>query len=336
MNGKMLALWAGMGAGAFAAVITDKTGYVTFTATDAGGTSSLVAGGVKHWSDGLDPHAGADYLVQGNGNANWFSASTFLVRTADNGADATFAGDSLTRADGCLNLKHKASGTFTANWVLYGCRIAAGNVTAGKPATEYNLRLDGPMLVKGTSANPSCFTGSANQGVRAMTVASALTGDADAVVKVCKTPTDGGDSTAYNFRCCFRGANDAYQGRWRLVGGGSCRYYLDFIGTAAMGTHDGADGQPLIEVSNNGWLRCQAVAFTNANHVAATGNLNVIAVVAGALSERRGSEGAYFAKGFALKGDGTGSLNLYASGATVALDDQRPAPGRQRDSHRAP
>ena len=95
MSAHRISKWAAtslVGACAFglsAVVITDTTGYVTFTATDAGGTSSMIVGGVKHWSDGQDPHAGANYLVQGNNNANWFTASTFVLRTIENAAAGT-------------------------------------------------------------------------------------------------------------------------------------------------------------------------------------------------------------------------------------------------------
>ena len=129
--------------GAAAVVITDTTGYITFTATDQGNTSSLIADGAKHWSDGQDPHEDADYLVQGNNNPNWFNVNTFLVRTIkEDQAAGTFAGRSITFDDGSLNLKMKTGTTQTANWILYGCRIAQGVATT---RGEYNQRLEGPM-----------------------------------------------------------------------------------------------------------------------------------------------------------------------------------------------
>ncbi len=307
--------------GAAAAVITDTTGYVTFTATDEGNTSSLIAGGARHWSDGQDPHDDADYLVQGNNNPNWFNVNTFLVRTIKEDREAgTFAGRSITFDDGSLNLKMKSGSTQTANWILYGCRIAQGVATA---SGEFNQRMEGPMLIKGTSSNPSCFTCSANTGDRAITCGCVISGDATAMIKVCRTPTDGADTGGKYARVCFRGDNSAYKGRWQLVGSANNRYYLDFIDALALGTHDPSDGLPLIEVSNNGWLRPQAVAFTNQNFISAKGNLNITSPNGAELSGRRPSEGAYFDNGFGIKGDGTGVLNLAGGGGAICLGDTK-------------
>lgn len=323
MRGKktLAAACAVLAGWASGAVITDTTGYVTFTANDVGQTTSFAPGGVKHWSDGQDPHAGADYLVQGNGRGDWFGRNDFNLRTKEGAGDMTFAGDSLTLDDGALNLKHENGRTVKANWILYGCRIANGNSNAGY---ETNLRLDGPMEIRGTADNPSWFTASAADGDRAITVASPLTGDATAVVGVRRTPTDGGDTAGKLMRVCFRGDNSAYKGRWRVIGSGksdTC-YILDFLGSKSFGTHDPADRLPLVETANHAVIRgSEGVAFTDTNWIKAQGTLRLSGQNGKSLSGRRDNEGLYFTGGFRIVGDGTGELLIRNTPSPVVFDN---------------
>jgi MYXO-CTERM domain-containing protein len=93
---------------------------VTLTANDVAGQSSFGSG--LHWSDGLAPHAGDDYVV----------SSSRLLRTPESTATLTFGGDSLTlETGGFLGWKGTANRTVTIN----------------------NLTLD-----NGTFANSSNFT----------------------------------------------------------------------------------------------------------------------------------------------------------------------------------
>ncbi len=89
---------------------------VTLTTTDTIGTTSMDQDGVNNWSDGLDPSASNDYVV----NVEW-------LRTPGSG-DIVFAGDSLTvQADGGIINKNGGAQTLTANLILDGGLVRSGS-----------------------------------------------------------------------------------------------------------------------------------------------------------------------------------------------------------------
>ncbi len=103
---------------------------VSLTSTDTIGTTSMDQDGVNNWSDGLDPSAGNDYVV----NVEW-------LRTPGSG-DLVFAGDSLTvQADGGIINKNGGAQTLTANLILDG-----GLVRSGSGSTD-TFTLDGTLDV---------------------------------------------------------------------------------------------------------------------------------------------------------------------------------------------
>jgi autotransporter-associated beta strand protein len=130
------------------------------TTADATGTHSFAPGGVHHWTDGLDPHEGADYVVSG----------TLHLRSPENSSAYTFLGDSLAflnnAPNGGFNLKGGNSRLTITNLFLGpGSRIWMG--VNGVVTLTVTGRVDG------TASDPSRFYAI---GGRTLTLNGALLG----------------------------------------------------------------------------------------------------------------------------------------------------------------
>ena len=88
---------------------------VTLSVTDSIGETSMDQDGSNHWSDGLDPSVGNDYVV----DVEW-------LRTPGSG-DVVFAGDSLTlQSNGGIITKNGGAQTVTTNLILDGGLVRSG------------------------------------------------------------------------------------------------------------------------------------------------------------------------------------------------------------------
>ncbi|MCL2103656.1 MAG: autotransporter-associated beta strand repeat-containing protein [Kiritimatiellaeota bacterium] len=131
------------------------------TATDGGGTSSFIDGGAKRWTDGQDPHPGADYVVP----------DTLGLRTPEGGADYTFKGDSLTMTNGS-QLIMKGTGVIAVNDLRF-CSTA--RITQSLAANT-SVRLDGAITVLPTTSAPARF---GSIGGRTMVLTGTILGTGD-------------------------------------------------------------------------------------------------------------------------------------------------------------
>ncbi len=121
----------------FGEVITDTSGYVTLTATDAMGKTSFNTG--LNWSEPTAPHSDTNYLIQGG----------LEMRTPDGSGSVTFAGKSLTLDRGNISIKSRDGSTITIpDFRIYpNSIIAVGN--AGSSSS-----LNGKMTVNTTADGP--------------------------------------------------------------------------------------------------------------------------------------------------------------------------------------
>ena len=177
--------------------ITDTSGYVTLTATDAAGTHSFNVAG--HWSDGKAPQAGKKYLVNGG--------RTFRSPDISN-ADYTFAGDSLTFDNAYMNVKGVGGSLVFTNLQLYACRLANGNAKSTK-------NLHGDFYVHGANVT---FSGSGAGGTRQFCLPAALHGNADSVIHVARTPGEADANAESFFAVRLQGNNSDFAGRWVVTG----------------------------------------------------------------------------------------------------------------------
>ena len=130
---------------------------VSLTATNAAGASSFSSG--LSWSDGFAPSAANDYLVNGG----------FSLRTVDDGASATFGGNSLTLGDGAtagiLVFKNQASGAVVTinNLTLNNGEIQAGGTSAG---ASHSVTLASNGITLGTGGANRFNSGAAERSIR--------------------------------------------------------------------------------------------------------------------------------------------------------------------------
>jgi len=113
------------------------------TQTDILMTSSFCTEGAKNWTDGLDPHPGADYIVS-NGLG---------LRTPQGVLDYTFQGDSLTLENGALCYM-KGFGIITVN----DLRLGPGTFIVQSVDDYATARLNGTFTVLPTGQQDRlCF-----------------------------------------------------------------------------------------------------------------------------------------------------------------------------------
>jgi len=161
---------------------------VALTATDVGGTSSFNA--PLHWSDGLAPHADADYWVT-NG---------LVLRTPEGTANYAFVGRSLTLSNAFINVK----GTGIAT--VGDMRLYAGRIANGIPGTS---TLAGTNTVYATPSAPARYSGSND---RVTSITGVFQGAGDLSFDRTEGETPGG------FFCELRGDNSAFTGGMRVIG----------------------------------------------------------------------------------------------------------------------
>ncbi len=129
---------------------------VSLTATNAATTSSFSS--ALSWSDGFAPSAANDYLVSGG----------FSLRTVEDGASATFAGNSLTLGDGAtagiLVFKNQASGSVVTvnNLTLNNGEIQAGGTSTG---AAHSVTLASNGITLGTGGSNRFNSGAAERSI---------------------------------------------------------------------------------------------------------------------------------------------------------------------------
>jgi len=194
---------------------------VTLTADDAFGTSSFNSS--QHWSDGLAPHSGTNYLV----------ASGRSLRTPENTGNYIFGGDSLTLNNGNINLK--GTGNITIDDLrLYSCRIGMGQSGTAK--------IYGTNTVYGTAEAPSRYSGSLN---RSTFVYAALQGSGEFQVE-----RTAGESSGY-FVCRLLGDNSAFTGGITVIGN---EISIGINSTNSLGGELGAFRADALRMKNGGAL----------------------------------------------------------------------------------
>jgi hypothetical protein len=131
-----VAAFAGFGGQANAAT-------VTHTASDASGTQSFSS--ALNWSDGLAPHAGADYV----------SLNLIRTQTGNPSGNLTFGGDSLTLGDGTNvgqvsykldNNRTLIINNLTLNSAILVSASNTSNITATFAGNGFTLQNGGALL----------------------------------------------------------------------------------------------------------------------------------------------------------------------------------------------
>ena len=215
-----------LAAHAWETAITDTTGYVVQTATDAVGESSIING--NHFLGGA-PVAGKDYLVN-----NELTTRSPGVNNSDN----TFRGDSLTLDGGAdLVLKGPGSKLTIADLRVYNAKISQGDANSEKT-------LKGGLTVCGTPSAPTLFMGSGS-GWRKTMVESTITGASGAGIKVMHNNET--DTSSNQFYVHFKGNNSDYAGSIEVESAQN--------GVCLVGYNNNAFGaSPNIKLTNNGKL----------------------------------------------------------------------------------
>ncbi len=291
---------------------------VTLTGSNASGTTSWDTD--LQWSTPHVPQAGYYYSVP---------AGT-TMRTPEGRAPGAFAGEALVFDGGYLNLKGPNSSAVTANWVLdANSRFAHGNgaylTDASGVVQPYTLAIDGTMDVYGTAAAPFCLTGSGVGSSRRLVVRADLTGGAESVVRISRTPNEVEDAGSKNaFICEFTGDNSAYRGRFVAdrngqpnVGGD---YTVNFASQAALGAPSTQWAK--VSLSENFKLVGNVLAFTNGYSLAINGRATICPNLGGEISGRYGNESIYFGQGGTITGTESAELVFASgSGSAICLDD---------------
>ena len=212
---------------AYTTSITDTTGYVVQTTSDAYGESSIING--NHFPGGA-PVAGKDYLVN-----NELTTRSPGVNNSDN----TFRGDSLTLDGGAdLVLKGVGSKLTIADLRVYNAKISQGDGNSEKT-------LKGGLTVYGTPSAPTLFTGSGAAGVRKLTIESAISGASGSRIKVMHS--NEADSPGCQFYTFLKGNNSGYAGSFEVESADN--------GVCLVGFNNNAFGaSPNIVLKNNGKL----------------------------------------------------------------------------------
>ena len=211
---------------AYTTSITDTTGYVVQTATDAAGTDSLING--AHFPGGA-PTAGKDYLVN----------NEFNIRSPGTPGTYTFQGDSLTLDGGAsLLLKGPGSKVTIADLRMYNARILQGDGSSEKT-------LKGGLTVYGTPSAPTLFMGSGNQGVRKLSIESTISGASGTRIKVMHT--EEADLPGCQFYTFMKSDNSGYAGSFEVESADN--------GVCLVGFNNNTFGaSPNILLKNNGKL----------------------------------------------------------------------------------
>lgn len=211
---------------AYTTSITDTTGYVVQSATDAAGVNSLING--AHFLGGA-PVSGKDYLVN----------NEFYIRSPASSGTYTFQGDSLTLDGGAsLLLKGPGSKVTINDLKMYNARILQGDGSSEKT-------LKGGLTVYGTPSAPTLFMGSGNQGVRKLSIESTISGASGTRIKVMHTEET--DLAGCQFYTFMKSDNSGYAGSFEVEGADN--------GVCLVGFNNNTFGaSPNILLKNNGKL----------------------------------------------------------------------------------
>jgi len=127
------------------------------TQSDALNTSSFMANGARNWTDGQDPHSGADYVI-----------TNLVLRTPENALNHKFAGDSLTLGTGAgVSMKSTSD---TSVITVDDLRISPGGTRIAHGTANRIMRLhatytflptggETPFIFRGLGARIFVLTG---------------------------------------------------------------------------------------------------------------------------------------------------------------------------------
>ena len=222
MTQKTVCLLAALGAaGIFTAARGD---YVTLMEGD--GSDGRSFNGAGHWSDGLAPHSGADYLVALGGDECGDVSLVLGMNMANFSSNKTFGGDSLTLGE--LNglggfVQHRTTKQLTYKILnlVKGCYWSESSGSTTLAGDSWH--------VLSPIADPFSFAGPANKKL----------------VIAIKAPISGAEGTCLQVRSSafapdggmteldFSGDNDGFKGRFRAIGPNNS---LKFVGASAVGT----------------------------------------------------------------------------------------------------
>jgi len=178
--------------------ITDTTGYVVLSATDAWQENSFING--KHFPGGA-PVAGKDYLVN----------SQRMIRTPESGSPFVFQGDSLTLdGEATLLLKCPSSKTTINDLRIYNATISQGDANCAK-------ELRGNMTVFGTPASPSMLSGSGAGGDRIIDLNSKVCGASGTCLQVRHSADADKDGCEFFVRVASDNS-DSFLGTFEVMG----------------------------------------------------------------------------------------------------------------------
>ena len=200
--------------------------------TSSSSSSAYISGGV--WSDGAAPSSGKDYVVA--------DGLTLTLDAADSGS--AFPGGSLSIGDGSSagTLAGPASANKTYSFGRLDLRAGSITVNGGGGATT----LSGPVGILSSSSSPFLLTGRAdvNSSKYQLTLPNAVSGAADAALRIAPSQTSAYLHQQYGFQCQLSDLS-AYAGKLIVEGPNT---YLFFSPTAnyAPPTLLGMDGGELV------------------------------------------------------------------------------------------
>ena len=178
-------------------VLSGAMGDVVYLVqTDVGDETSFAS--ALHWSDGRAPSAANDYLIDG----------AHQIRTPNNGATATFAGNSLQlgatnfSSQGDITLRTKRSDTDNSVGRIYipNLQLYKGQIAVGCP--KYTCWLGGTATVHSPASSPFYYEANISDA-RVIETAQNFVGEE-------------GTGLRMKGKMTLGGTNDRYLGRWVL------------------------------------------------------------------------------------------------------------------------